>query len=70
MKGNLVQIDNVWMVAYLNNEGYHLMMLHPEDSKYISEERYIDDVDFKIVVETNLRKYAKLLNAITKKQSY
>jgi hypothetical protein len=70
MKGNLVQIDNVWMVAYLSDSGYHLMMLHPEDAKYISEERYIDDVDFKIVVETNLRKYAKLLNAISKRQGY
>jgi hypothetical protein len=70
MKGNLVMIDNVWMVAYLNEVGYHLMMLHPEDAKYIAQERYIDDVDFKIVVENNLRKYAKLLNAITKKQSY
>jgi hypothetical protein len=70
MKGNLVMIDDIWMVAYLDDFGYHLMMLHPEDAKYIAQERYIDDVDFKIVVENNLRKYAKLLNAITKKQSY
>jgi len=51
MKGNLVKIDDLWMVAYLNKEGYHLMMLHPEDAKYISIERYIDDVEFKIVCE-------------------
>lgn len=51
MKGNLVKIDEVWMVAYLNNEEYHLMMLHPDDAKYISIERYIDDIEFKIVSE-------------------
>ena len=61
MKGNLVMIDNVWMVAYLNDFGYHLMMLHPEDAKYITEERYIDDVNFKIEVENNLKRYAKII---------
>jgi len=64
MKGNLVKIDDLWMVAYLNKEGYHLMMLHPEDAKYISEERYVDDIDFKIVNEEKESlnyKYAKLI---------
>jgi hypothetical protein len=61
MIGNLVMIDDIWMVAYLDNVGYHLMMLHPEDAKYITEERYIDDVNFKIVVENNLKRYAKII---------
>ncbi len=55
-------IDEIWMVAYLDDFGYHLMMLHPEDAKYITEERYIDDVNFKIVVEKNLKRYAKIIS--------
>jgi hypothetical protein len=51
MRGNLIKIDDLWMVAYLNNEGYHLIMLHPEDAKYIFYERYVDDIEFKIVSE-------------------
>ena len=61
MIGNLVMIDDIWMVAYLDNVGYHLMMLHPDDAKYITMERYIDDVNFKIVVENNLKRYAKII---------
>jgi hypothetical protein len=61
MKGNLVMIDDIWMIAYLDDFGYHLMMLHPDDAKYITEERYIDDVNFKIVVENNLKRYAKII---------
>jgi hypothetical protein len=62
MIGNLIMIDEIWMVAYLDDFGYHLMMLHPEDAKYITEERYIDDVNFKIVVEKNLKRYAKIIS--------
>jgi hypothetical protein len=64
MKGNLVKIDEVWMVAYLNNEGYHLMMLHPDDAKFIFYERYVDDIEFKIVTHEKLTgtiSYAKII---------
>jgi len=62
MQGKLINIEGVWMVAYELDSGYHFMQLHPDDSKYIAIERYIDDIEFKIVVEKNLRKFAKLLS--------
>jgi hypothetical protein len=64
MRGNLVKIDEVWMVAYLNNEGYHLIMLHPDDAKFIFYERYVDDIEFKIVTHEKLTgtiSYAKII---------
>lgn len=60
MRGKLILIDGIWMVAYETESGYHLMQLHPDDSKWINNERYIPDILFKIV-ENNLIKYAKLI---------
>lgn len=65
MRGRLVKIEEVWMVAFLDNTGYHLLKLHPDDSKWITEERYIDDVDFKLVsheTENKIFRFAKLIN--------
>jgi hypothetical protein len=39
-------------------------MLHPEDSKYIFYERYVDDIEFKIVTHEKLSgkiSYAKII---------
>jgi hypothetical protein len=64
MRGRLTLIDGMWLVAYENEQGQHLMLLHPDDAKFISEERFIDDVDFKVVIHeklTGIIKYAKLI---------
>jgi hypothetical protein len=63
MKGRLVKIEDFWMVAYLNSEGYHMIQLHPDDAEFIAVERYIDDVEFHIVEHQKLTgkiRYAKI----------
>lgn len=63
MKGTLVKIYNSWMVAYLDDSGYHIVQLHPDDAEVIEQERYIDDVNFEIVSHqklTGIARYAKL----------
>lgn len=63
MKGRLVKIEGVWMVAYLSDDGYHIIQLHPEDAEFIGEERYLDDVEFGILEHQKLTgkiRYAKI----------
>jgi hypothetical protein len=39
-------------------------MLHPDDAKFISIERYVDDIEFKIVTHEKLTgtiSYAKII---------
>jgi hypothetical protein len=65
MRGKLVKIEDIWMVAFLDNTGYHIMRLHPDDAKWISEERYIEDIDFKIVsheTDNKFFRFAKVIN--------